>query len=560
MADQRKPLPPGFLTEPVPNERAIAWIQGKTPLSAEVFKGLLPELKARAIAVSGVTSASLARDIREAIAAVPAGADWDKQRRQIADLINPFVASGDDKAAKKARTKRAELLLRTHGFQGYAVAQHEAMKAQKDVFPYWQYLSMEDERVRQSHAKLNKLIFPADSPFWHRHTPPWDWGCRCRKVSLLPDEVAEIQAREAKLAPERKTVIEGPALELVEKQNKLNRGITEVYDITAPADRGKPGAFLFEPDSLRLSVGELEKRYDAATWADFRVWSNKTEVEPGTTVWQWMGGAKLKGAAKAPVPVVVPPTAAATTTRTLTGITQAMDGHVGEWSALVAQRGALWAEYNAALARSDHSAMIAKASEHAANEVEIGRLLDKARAAIEIPVAERGKVIMTGLMPSTQKVAEAGARLTERYTHKDLLPVLGVRATRKKRAYHQGGTIYINSKTSTSTAMHEITHGTEQQTAAVLAESLGFLKKRAGNEPLKSLRKLTGNSGYKADEFAWEDEFAKRGGSHYAGKTYGSRATELLTMGVERLHADPVEFFASDREYFEFVVRTLQKL
>lgn len=301
MAAPRKRLPPGFLTEPVPNERAIEWIEGKTPMGAEVFKGLLPELKARAIAVSGASSAGVARDIRQAIAAVPAGADWDEQRRKIADLSSPWVSPGDDKAAKKARTKKAELLLRTHGFQGYAVAQHEVMRAQADIFPFWQYLSMDDEKVRVTHAKLHRLILPANSPFWKRHSGPWEWGCRCRKASMLPEEVAEIRAREANLAPERKTVIEGPALDLVEEQNKLNRGITEVYDITAPADRGKPGAFLFEPDSLRMPLSELQGRYDAQTWAEFQTWAGRTEVEPGTSVWRWLDGAELAGPVAVPV-------------------------------------------------------------------------------------------------------------------------------------------------------------------------------------------------------------------------------------------------------------------
>ena len=558
MAAKRKPLPPGFLTEPVPNERAIEWIRSKTPVSAEVFRGLLPELKARAIAVAGVTSASLARDIREAIAAVPAGADWDKQRRHIADLLNPYVAAGDDQEAKKARTKRAELLLRTHGFQGYAVAQHEVMKAQKDVFPFWQYLSNEDTKVRKTHEKLNKLIFPADSPFWHRHTPPWEWGCRCRKVSLLPEEVAEIQAREAKLAPERKTVIEGPALDLVENQNKLNRGITEVFDITPPADRGKPGAFLFEPDSLRLSPGELSKRYDAATWADFQQWAGRTEVEPGTSVWAWMDGAKLTGVPVVPaVAAEVSPTAVVV--RTLAEIRQALDAETGAWALAVSKRAQSAGDLAIAQARGDRLEMLRHASEHAAADEAVEQVIEGLRSKIEIPAAQRGAVVFTSMAPSAAAAAKKGAQLVERYTAARLLPKVGVKYYGGSRAYHLSGTIHINAQTPASTVLHEITHATEQQTARVLADCLAFLKQRAGSEPLKSLRKLTGKR-YKAAEFAYEDEFAKRGGHHYMGKSYGARATEILTMGIERLHRDPMEFYLSDREYFEFVISTLQQL
>ncbi|WP_397383432.1 phage minor head protein [Prosthecobacter sp.] len=595
MPPPRKPLPKGFLTEPVPNERAMEWIKGKTPVSAAVFNGLLPELKARAIAVSGATSASLARDIRDAVAAVPAGADWDKQRAKIADLVSPFTGAEGDVAARKAATRKAELMLRTHGFQGYAVAQHEVMREQADIFPYWQYLSTEDERVRQSHSKLNKLIFPAASPFWHRHTPPWDWGCRCRKVALLPEEVAEIQAREAKLNPEKKTVIEGPALDLVENQNKLNRGPTEVYDITAPADRGKPGAFLFEPDSLRLGTAELQGRYDPQTWTYFQDWANRTPVVeavedgPAVSVWEWMGGAKLPdvpvlppiappvvlppvipvvpvlpvlpvGVMAPPVAVVPPVAAPVPGARTLASVTADLDADIGEWSGLVSERSALALRYELARARGDTAEVVRLASEHAAKDREMDRLIERLRGKVEIPAGERGKVTFTNLTPTTQGVAKAGAAIAERYTHAGLLPTVGVKALRGKRAFHRAGTIYVNAKTKVSTVAHEVTHATEQQAASVLSRALAFLKLRAGNEPLKTLRSLTGIKQYGPGEFAWEDEWVKRGGDHYMGKTYGPRATELLTMGIERLHEDPMEFYVNDRTYFEFVISALQNL
>lgn len=35
-------------------------------------------------------------------------------------------------------------------------------------------------------------------------------------------------------------------------------------------------------------------------------------------------------------------------------------------------------------------------------------------------------------------------------------------------------------------------------------------------------------------------------------------ATEILTVGIERLHTDPLEFYTADREYFEFVLNTLR--
>lgn len=548
------PLPSGFFVEPVPNDQAVAWLRNKPAVAASVFNRLLPELKARAIAIAGVESASIARDVREAIARVPSGADWDKEKRKIAELLHPFLADPEEPKNKKPARRKAELLLRTHGFQSYAVGQHEVMREQQDVFPWWQYLTMGDELVRQTHSALNKLILPANSPFWLRHSPPWDWGCRCRKVPLLPEEVDEIRLREMSKPPEAKTVIEGNSLGYLEQQNKLDRGPSKIFDMTPPSEKGRAGAFLFEPDSLRLSPEQLRTRYDAATWSDWETWARMTELDgPGSrTVWDWMGGAP---AATPVVPVAVAPVSP----RRLDDLASSLAPlHSQRQAALGEMRSNFSARKTALSAGDVQAAQSAQDRARAASQA-AADLLEAQRDVVGLPASQRGKVRFAKMAPSCKEIAEEGSALTARYTHPDLLPIVGVVYSRSNRAKHYRGDIFINARTSASVVMHEITHATEQQNADILAATLAFLKARAGSEQLQTLRKLTGQN-YRANEFAYEDEFQKRGGSHYMGKTYVDRATEILTMGIERLHADPGDFAEKDPEYFRFIVSTLQKL
>lgn len=551
------PLPKGFLVEPVPNEAAAAWIRDKPAVSSSVFKRLLPELKSRAITVAGIESAGVLRDIREAIARVPEGADWDKEKRKIADLVHPYVSDPAEPTNKKAARRKAELLLRTHGFQSYSIGQHQVMREQQDVFPWWQYLTMTDELVRPTHAELHKLILPASSPFWAKHTPPWDWGCRCRKVPLLPEEVEEQRRAEAKKPPEAKTVIEGEALRYLEDQQKLDRGPNKIFDLTPPSDK-RPDAFLFEPDSLRLTPDQLATRYDAQTWADFRAWAEVIKIERGgsLTVWQWLLG--QVGTPDA-APAVQP---SSTGVRRLTDIVSDLAKLYAAQQQAERQVQSSIAAWNVARrsgASQDQLETFAESARQAVQAYEDS--LVQQRAIVSIPVGERGNVRWVGPIPSScQTKAEEGAALAATYTHADLLPRLGVELSLKKRASHSKGTIFINGGTSVSIVMHEITHGTEQQTADVLKAALAFLKHRAGNEPLRLLRKLTGLKDYKLDEFAYKDEWEAKGGHIYSGKSYGGRATELLTTGIERLHAGPARFAAEDPEYFLFVLSTLQKL
>ncbi len=48
--------------------------------------------------------------------------------------------------------------------------------------------------------------------------------------------------------------------------------------------------------------------------------------------------------------------------------------------------------------------------------------------------------------------------------------------------------------------------------------------------------------------------------AHYAGKTYeGSKATEIVSMGLEMLYRDPAHFAKADPQYFSLMMGILQR-
>lgn len=290
-------LPDAFLLEPTPHAEAVKWLQNKPAVSREVFDELLPELRARAIVVTGIEDAAVVGEIREVLAELPAGLEWEKAKKQLVAKLGPWIGADDPEGAQKAREARAELLLRTHGFQAYQVTQHAVMRRQEDVFPYWQYLSSGDEKVRPAHAALNEVVAPANSKFWADHSPPWQWGCRCRKVPLLPEEVDEIKAEDAKKLPEAQRVLEGSALRLAE-DGRLDRGPANQVDIRSDRMRGKPSGYVFDPDSLALPLDQLEGRYDPQTWREFRQAMEGATLPDGRTAWGWLNGEKARKVAQ----------------------------------------------------------------------------------------------------------------------------------------------------------------------------------------------------------------------------------------------------------------------
>lgn len=290
--------PENFLLEPTPHKQAADWLRGKPIVSREVFDELLPELKARAFVITGLEDAAVAREIRDAIAQIPEGEDYEKTKRDLEAKLGPWF---DEKAA----SQRAELLTRLHGFQAYRSAARNVHDRQASVFKYRQYISMDDSRVRPSHRALHGVILPADSVFWQTH--PGGWGCRCDEVALLPSERDEIAAEDAKRPLEERRVIEGPRLAKLEKEGKL------IHFIKGADGRAmKPPLHEWNvrnsdaigtPQSLRIDPAQIKDRYDDETWADFEASAKRNRLDDGRSVWEWMNGKK---AGKTPPPPAKP--------------------------------------------------------------------------------------------------------------------------------------------------------------------------------------------------------------------------------------------------------------
>ncbi len=189
----------------------------------------------------------------------------------------------------------------------------------------------------------------------------------------------------------------------------------------------------------------------------------------------------------------------------------------------------------------------------------LNQMIENARREVEIPQHEQGQVTFGSVDSRLRTAVEAGARLATRYIHAALLPKVDVAYRPYLRPAYRDGVIRMDASAPESKIMHEITHGTEVQNPAVLAAALSFLRYRAGTEQPKLLSKLTGDQKHRADEYAYEDQFGACGGDHYMGKDCGGKGTELLTRGIERLHANPVEFMQNDPEYFRFILQTLQQ-
>ena len=68
--------------------------------------------------------------------------------------------------------------------QAQSAEQWQRTQDKKDLFPYLQYQTVGDNRVRPAHRDWDGIIKPVDDEFWNTRMPPNDFGCRCRVIRL----------------------------------------------------------------------------------------------------------------------------------------------------------------------------------------------------------------------------------------------------------------------------------------------------------------------------------------------------------------------------------------
>jgi len=291
-----------FLVDPVPHEEGSKFIAGKPAVTRRVFDQLAPDLQARAFMITGVESLDVLARVRGLLAELPSGGDFRELKGSILAELSPWLVdpqADDEERAKQeaAANRRAELLLRMHGWQAYARTQYELHEANADVFPYRQYLSSEDGRVRPHHAALNKMILPANHPFWLAHTPPWEFNCRCDCVALTQEEVDEIAADEAGKPEEDKRVMPPAQLREIEiNQRIVKPGGQGFLDIRTPRERDGSG-YEWRPGDDARSIDQILERFTPTERQVYMDLAAGQKLEDGRSLLEWWQGGQPAAAA-----------------------------------------------------------------------------------------------------------------------------------------------------------------------------------------------------------------------------------------------------------------------
>ncbi len=183
-------MPINLLTEsdfrPKPFTEAEGAFRKKAALTSDQFDLLKVEQRRRAFRIIDVNNAQLVQNIRDLLEkSIKDGETFPDFRRRV-------IALFDTEGIPRPALNRLRLAFMQNTLQAYSDQRRSVFDRPEIVaaFPFRQYLTSNDRRVRETHAALDGKVLPWNDPFWDRFTPPWDYGCRCTFIALTAGQVA----------------------------------------------------------------------------------------------------------------------------------------------------------------------------------------------------------------------------------------------------------------------------------------------------------------------------------------------------------------------------------
>jgi SPP1 gp7 family putative phage head morphogenesis protein len=172
-----------FSTE-LPNDDAAGYISALTPVTKEIFNGLSAQYKKDAFTLAGAADVRLIEKIRDALADA---AKTGETRDQFELAVKKIT---DDAGVAELNSFTLDTAFNTAMQRAYSLGRYEQMSdaATKNVFPFWQYWTVGDDRVRPEHAVLDQFTARADDPVWMKIYPPNGFNCRCSVVPVMEAE------------------------------------------------------------------------------------------------------------------------------------------------------------------------------------------------------------------------------------------------------------------------------------------------------------------------------------------------------------------------------------
>lgn len=166
------------------------------------------------------------------------------------DAVPPMLGS----------THRLRTIYQTNMQVAFNTGRYQGQQATTNTRPFWQYISVVDNRTTQLCGSMHLAVYRHDDPIWSLFYPPNHWKCRARVRSVSPDQIErygyDVSSSEGKIG-EQDVVISAKTGETAKAATLTIGEHTYRAD---PAWSYNPAAVPFTPD-VTAYPKELQKAF-----------------------------------------------------------------------------------------------------------------------------------------------------------------------------------------------------------------------------------------------------------------------------------------------------------
>lgn len=183
----------------LPPQAALDWFRANGVQVTATARSLSAAEHARAFTVAGVLKGEVLQDIRAGLdKALAEGKTFSAFLDELEPKLRARgwwgrkphdIETGEVLPGRGMTPYRLETVFRTNVQAAYMAGRHQAMLANAQFRPWWEYVAVMDSRTRPSHAAMNGRVFRYDDPAWAAIYPPNGYRCRCRVRARSQGEV-----------------------------------------------------------------------------------------------------------------------------------------------------------------------------------------------------------------------------------------------------------------------------------------------------------------------------------------------------------------------------------
>lgn len=166
----------------LPYDSALRYLETKRVITRPAFDRLAAEAQRRAFTVTGVHRLDILQKVLDAVT------DAAAQGKTAAEFSRGLDRVFDRAGIGRIQPWRAETIFRTGLQSAYGRGRWErgTIGDLADTFWGWRYITVGDDRVRESHSDLDGSAFQKGDAT--NFFPPWDYNCRCSSEWITNEE------------------------------------------------------------------------------------------------------------------------------------------------------------------------------------------------------------------------------------------------------------------------------------------------------------------------------------------------------------------------------------